>query len=199
MKYPLIIICSFLLLFAIGGASQFSGDEGVEYMLYLYPEWNFVSIPLWLSEGNDTGLLFSKIDTAGNSIWSYDAGNRQWSSITRNTRILPGKGYWIYANDTYQISLPVSQNQPAVNTTLYKGWNTFGSFGAFLLSAENIFIAIDNKWEKIIGYHAIQKKYDVLIINGAIGNFSENQEIYPTRGYWIYIVEDTPFTQEIRH
>lgn len=190
-------MCSLIILCSILVASPASADEDVEYILYLYPGWNFISVPLWLAEDHNTGSIFDAVDTAGHPVWTYDARTGLWSPVGNQTIIPPGTGIWIYANGTYQISLVISPEQPAITTTFYRGWNTFGSFGPRLGAAENTFIAIDDKWERIMGYQVFQRRYDVLILNGAIGEYSENQVLYPTKGYWIFITEDTPLTTEI--
>jgi hypothetical protein len=78
--------------------------------LNLLHGWNFISTPKKLSNGNNTADIFSSIDTAGHSIYLYNASERVWYPLTLTDKVQPLDGIWIYANKTEKVNLSFDTN-----------------------------------------------------------------------------------------
>jgi hypothetical protein len=61
--------------------------------------WNFVSVPRRLAQGANTASIFTGIDSAGHSIWTYNQAEGGWKDLTSMKRYSPMK-------DTGCIPLP---------------------------------------------------------------------------------------------
>jgi len=158
-----------------------------------YSGWNFISIPLALAQGHDTGDIFSGIDTQGRSTWKYNASSVLWEMVMKDTRLEQTEGLWIYSAQFTQFGLYFEKQQGTVNKTLYKGWNGWGIPGSQDKSARDALSPILNSWSYAIGFNGASQEYDIAIINGGSGDRSDLRHMFPARGYWVFLNENATF------
>ncbi len=66
----------------------------------LHPGWNLVSTPLPLQDQYHTaGQVFAAVDTDSRSIYSYDAGLKQFVVLDSHSEISPLRGIWVYSKN----------------------------------------------------------------------------------------------------
>ena len=150
--------------------------------------WNFISVPKKLAPGSDTGSIFKCIDTAGHSMFWYDAGKRLWNVIDPNTPIKPLEGYWVYSKGQAYVPLMYDHNPVQIPSTanLKKGWNAIGFSGTKPIEAKFTLLSVQDKWVNCAGYNAAAQQYDPMIIKGN----NDSTLMYPYRGYWLYMTAD---------
>jgi beta-lactamase superfamily II metal-dependent hydrolase len=187
----------FLILSGLLIIIPVSAEESVEHIVYINPGWNFISVPVRLADGHNTGSIFNSVDKAGRSIFSYDAQTQQWTMVTPKTPVNPGEGYWIYSAGTYEISLVLAEDQHPVTKNLYQGWNSFGFPSPCPESAESTFQSLRDRWTQIIGFNSAQQMYEPSIINGGSGTHSDYTDLMPNHGYWVYLAQDGVFSKVI--
>ncbi len=158
----------------------------------LYQGWNFISTPKKLSSGNNTAAIFSSIDTAGHSIYLYNASEQRWHAMTLNDEVQPLDGIWLYANNTADVDLSFDTNpmQTPPTKSLSAGWNAIGFSDTTSISASTTLNSVKAKWSTLIGFTAPQQRYDAAIVNGATDpTHGDQQMMYPEKGYWLYMTE----------
>jgi len=155
--------------------------------LQLYPGWNMISVPLWLQPGSNTAsVVFAGVDTAGHSTFYYNAQTQTYIPIYPTTEIIPLEGIWIYSADSELITLNYAASQTIRTKQLYTGWNLIGVWHLYAHSARDTLKSVSSIWTQTFGYNAASQWYDVSIINGGSGSHSDNQPMYPGKGYWLY-------------
>jgi hypothetical protein len=164
-------------------------NQSVENFIPLYKGWNFVSTPKKL-HGNDTAAnIFSNVDTAGHSIFLYNASEQSWHSMTVE-KVRPLDGIWIYSNTTTIVPVIFDTNptQTLPTKSLEKGWNAIGFSDTTPTLTRNALISVQNKWAILIGYNPLQQRYETSIIKGATDSSHGDQlNMYPAKGYWVYM------------
>jgi hypothetical protein len=166
-------------------------DEG-DYQIALSPGWNFVSVPKTLKEGNNTAMIFKDVETDGHSIWGYDASGRRWFAFTGATKIKVLDGFWIYSKDLRMVPLLFSRDplQTPPIKACFKGWNAIGSSDISPTPARQSLLSVKNEWTQIIGFDERVQEYETSIVNGATGIHSDGKMMLPTKGYWLYMIND---------
>lgn len=160
--------------------------SGTSDVLSLVGGWNFVSVPMYLSQGNNTALqVFGGIDMASHSILQYNASIGRWNQLHADSRVLPRAGCWVYSTHPVQILLH-PDTTPALppSKTLYPGWNSIGFVDLTPVNAKNALLTIQNSWNKLVGWDATLQRYDSAIYNTYP---SYNQQVVPMKGYWLYL------------
>ncbi len=157
--------------------------------LNLGEDWNLVSVPKKLAPGNDTGSIFKDVDTDGRTIWEYDGVLHNWTPINANTPILPLYGLWIYSKSPTTVQLKFDPNPLQIPPTrhLIQGWNLIGFSGTIPASARDTLISVRNTWTQTMGFDTTTHHYEVQIINGGDGLFSDSRPMNPTKGYWLFM------------
>ncbi|MBN1167537.1 MAG: hypothetical protein JXA44_10475 [Methanospirillaceae archaeon] len=168
---------------------------GPSLSLDLYPGWNCVSSPRQLAPGYDTASLFSTINTAGRSIWLYDAVTGSWISADAETIINPMQGIWIYSEDQAMVTLIFKPIQKNPEITLMRGWNLFGPGIMVPGKAKDVLVSIQSSWTQILSFDAGSQIWEPAMVNGGNGQFSDERLINPGRGYWIYMTEKAHLTE----
>jgi len=160
--------------------------------LQLYDGWNFVSIPRPLSEGNNTAIaVFGDVDTAGRPIYTY-APATGFEPVGANTTLEVLDGYWVYSNGTATVRLTFSTDPvtaPA-SKTLSPGWNAIGYSDLTPSTANETLTSVEDSWVYVVGYDAQNQNYRPALINDQMGARGENQRLFPTEGYWLFMRED---------
>lgn len=151
--------------------------------LTLNEGWNLVSVPVSLEPGKDLASLFSSVDTAGHSLFSWDSAAGRWTRVFEDNQVSPLDAFWIYADKQVNIPLPISSQPPEGNLSrpLAAGWNLVSFPGVASIPAGEAFPK-DLDWEYLIGFDAEhQKNHDPIERNDG------SQMIDPRSGYWMYL------------
>ncbi|MCX6698659.1 MAG: PEGA domain-containing protein, partial [Methanomicrobiales archaeon] len=151
--------------------------------------WNMVSVPKKLAPGYDTGSIFKNVTTEGRTIWEYDGVIRNWVPVSEDTPVLPLYGFWIYSKYPTTVPLKFDPNPLQVPPTrkLVKGWELIGFTGTIPASARDTLISVRNNWTQAMGFDTTAYQYDIQIINGGSGQFSDSRLMSPTKGYWLFM------------
>jgi hypothetical protein len=160
--------------------------------LNLLHGWNFISTPKKLSNGNNTAAIFSSIDTAGHSIYLYNASDRVWYPLTLTDKVQPLDGIWIYANKTEKVNLSFDTNpmQTPSTKSLSAGWNAIGFTDTTSISASTTLNSVKARWSTLIGFNPQQQRYESSIVNGATDSVhGDHLNMYPGKGYWLFMTE----------
>ncbi len=163
--------------------------------LSVFPGWNHVSIPKRLSVGNDTAeKIFGALsNSSGHSVLRFQ--NNSWVTVGKDEKIHPLSSYWLYTTTSQELPYIPDMNQTGEYSALLKaGWNGFGIVGMDTLSAKTWLMPVQNNWSYVIGYNPVTQTYEEPIINGGSGNQSANRVLLPTRGYWLHMNADTPYS-----
>jgi PKD repeat protein len=161
-----------------------------DYTLDLTTGWNFVSVPKTLKSTNNTGLIFKNVDSAGHSVWLYNASTMKWTAMTAATKIRVLDGIWIYSRSATAIPLYFENDplQTPPTKMCYPGWNAIGFSDTSPVSAHDTFVTLGTTWSTLIGYDAGQQKYSVSIIRGATDLVHGDQlALEPGQGYWVFL------------
>ncbi len=150
--------------------------------------WNLVGIPRRLAEDMNTASLFSRIDSAGRSIWTYDPAGKGWKDLTAQDKLFPLDGYFIYSAkpDRVALSYSVDPLQVPPVKDLQTGWNLVGFSGASDASARDSFLSIRKTWTQVIGWDPVQQRTEDSIINGGNDTHADSRMLIPMRAYWVY-------------
>ncbi|NQE06691.1 hypothetical protein C5S32_12545 [ANME-1 cluster archaeon GoMg1] len=169
-------------------------EEEATTML-LRENWNFISVPKELADGNNTfKQVFGDVNTSGNPIYCYRNATEGGQAVTATEEVKPLWGYWIYSAemiavnltyDTYPLRTPPTRQ-------LYKGWNAIGFSDTTAAPANSALTSIEKNWAYLIGFDSDKQEYETAIINNddAGGMHDEDNLMYPMKGYWIYVAED---------
>jgi hypothetical protein len=169
-----------------------------DYSLQLTSGWNFISIPFPLSEGNNTASIFRGVNSRGHSIYRYDTAPG-WMKV-RNTDYLPPlEGFWIYSAGPVQIPLFSKNMNPFSSTSrnLQGGWNTIGISSANPQSINSTFRSIADNWLFLVPFNATVQKNSDPCINGWKGDFGDEYEMVPGKGYWVYMKSPGTFSSSV--
>ncbi len=160
-----------------------------DYNITLGEGWNMVSVPKKLAPGYDTGSIFGNVTTEGRTIWEYDGSIHNWVPVHEDTRVLPLYGFWIYSKYLTTVPLKFDPNPLQVPPTrkLVKGWELIGFTGTIPASARDTLISVRNNWTQAMGFNTTAYQYDIQIINGGSGPFTDSRLMYATKGYWLYM------------
>jgi PKD repeat protein len=159
----------------------------------LYNGWNFVSTAKILADGHNTaGTVFAGVNTAGHSIYLYDAGTGLWQSLGNTSPIVPLDGIWIYSSGTKSVTLTFKNDPLATPPTkqLYEGWNAIGFSDTSAAAAKDALQSVVDEWTSAIAFNAASQSYETSIINGGSGSHSDSNPMYPTKGYWLFMKAD---------
>ncbi len=155
--------------------------------LTLSPGWNFVSVPRLLAAGSDTASIFNGIDTGSRSALLYNTAAGNWTQLGEDDRIAPLEGIWIYSVNYATVPLNFSTvlPLPPAERALVTGWNAIGVTGTAPATARDTLLSVKAQWSNLIGFNAGTQSFEVGIINGGSGMYTDNRDVYPGRGYWL--------------
>jgi PKD repeat protein len=155
----------------------------------LHPGWNLISTPFALKEQYRTaGQVFSLIDTESRSIYTYDAGSKKFIPMNSNSVIFPLEGIWVYSKNEVQLSFNYDVIRPlTISMHLPSGWNLIGYPSTDPGNASEGFVTLGNTWSTILCFDPVTQQYSSTIFNEGAGGLSNQQLMYPMKGYWIYM------------
>jgi PKD repeat protein len=158
----------------------------------LYKGWNLISTPLALKEQYRTaGQVFSLIDTESRSIYTYDAESKQFITLNSNSIIFPLEGIWIYSKNEVLLSFNYDLTRPlTISKHLPSGWNLIGYPSTDPGNASEVLVTIANKWSTILCFDSVSQQYTSTIFNEGVGGKSDQQLMFPLKGYWIYLPQE---------
>jgi thermitase len=167
---------------------RLAGTEREEMWVALAPGWNFISTPGSLIEGHDTmRVVFHDIDTAGHSLFSYNAESGSWTNLKGDDTFEPFIGIWVYSSGNTYIVLQFKNGNDTPAVSLYPGWNAIGCPGPSDIAARDAFASITDDWSLAMGFDAVLQRYEVSLINGGSGSHSDSNTLSPAKGYWVYV------------
>ena len=168
---------------------EVSAPQPSEYNLVLGEGWNLVSVPKKLAPGHDTGSIFNNVTTEGRTIWEYEAAINNWVPVYADTQVLPLYGFWIYSKYPATVPLKFDPNplQVPPSRKLAKGWELIGFSGTIPASARDTLISVRNNWTQAMGFNTTLYQYDIQVINGGSGQFSDERLMHPSKGYWLFM------------
>lgn len=184
-------------------ACNYDGCEDIEKSNYivaapdyyqnitLLKGWNLISTPLTLEPLHDTVSVFSGVDTAGHSLFSWNGASGQWKRMNKDFPLDPLTGIWIYSAEKTEVPLDITKTNPEGNLTrpLAQGWNLISFPGVETMPVDVVFPR-DLSWEFLLGFDAKEQKYAKTIEKGVS---SLNQMIDPRAAYWIYMKDPGMF------
>jgi len=162
----------------------------------LYTGWNFVSTPKKLEDGLCTvEQVFGHIDTGAHSILLYNAfASPPWGTgMTNSDEVKPLDGIWIYSTKEDTVYFVFDTNPQRVPPTkqLSAGWNAIGLSATDNASANSALTSVEAEWSNLMGLNSSIQDYDIFIINNITsGPYSEEGEMEPGKGYWLYMISD---------
>jgi hypothetical protein len=175
---------------APGGGEMPSGppSTATTFNLNLAKGWNLISLPL-VPKNSGIEALLSTASGKYDAVYSYKSGQYQsyipGESGNSLTQMESGQGYWIYMNESAQVSL--SGTAAAEEIRLSSGWNLAGFNSMRAVPIESAISSIASKIEVIYGFDrntASYKGYSPTSLN-------ELSELKPGEAYWIYANEET--------
>lgn len=170
--------------------SRLSKPREVEQpdLLALYAGWNMVSIPYPLREGNNTGNIFSGVNTTSHTIWRYSPETRHWDPVGTNDVLHQMDVIWVHVANRTDISLTYDDNRRNMTARhLTEGWNPLGIPGRNTLTASDLLTPLGSSWAYVLVYDSREQQFRQVIVNGGTGAYSDARLLYPTEGFWIYM------------
>jgi hypothetical protein len=165
----------------IEGSAPKSAD-----VIHLYSGVNFVSTPKPLASGNRTALeVFGDFDI--NYIYKWDAPNQEWDSVYAGDDIVPLEGLAISSNAEQYVPLEFDPSGIPPTKQLSEQWNLIGFSDIYSATARDTLYCVHEDWAQAIGFDAENQQYETSIINGGSGNYSDLREMYPTKGYLLWM------------
>ncbi|MFH0966827.1 MAG: lectin like domain-containing protein, partial [Methanobacteriota archaeon] len=159
--------------------------EGPDFQLSLSPGWNLITAPMPLLSGSNTAALFAGVDSAGHSIFTYNGTS--WMLVKKDEVIFPLIGYWVYSTKIVTIPLYFESITGIPERDVKIGWNCIGSPGKNPVSAKTAMASIVNDWVYLYGFNPALQRYDDVIIRGGTGQNSDERDLKPGLGYWLFM------------
>jgi hypothetical protein len=157
-------------------------------VIHFYTGINFVSTPKTLALGNRTAQeVFG--DFNGNYILGWDNTNQSWVQILANDDIVPLDGLVVSSNAEQDVQLVFDDNPftPPPTKELTEYWNLIGFSDIEPATARDTLYCVHDEWSEAMGFDALNQTYETSIINGGSGIHSDEREMYPTKGYWLWM------------
>jgi PKD repeat protein len=168
-----------------------------DYSIPILPGWNFISVPKSPDLGHaNASTLFAPVSSAIRVILTYDVATGQWAIMGADTPVIPLQGFWLRSEAN--VSLPLlfdldpAQLPPSLH--LYPGWNAIGHGDVGPLAARLALQAVKENWSVLIPFNATEQRYEISIINGANGTHSDDREMEPGQGYWLFMAGEGELT-----
>jgi PKD repeat protein len=162
-----------------------STGAGSDFQISLLSGWNLVATPMPLLTGSNTAALFADIDSDGHSIFSYNGSS--WSMVKKDDEIRPLTGYWIYSTGSTIIPLYFKPDTVIPEQAVKAGWNCIGSPGKNPVPARTAMSSLGDDWVYLFGFNPALQRYNEVIIRGGSGQDSDDRELMPGFGYWLFM------------
>jgi hypothetical protein len=98
-------------------------------------------------------------------------------------------GTWVYAVTPIDLPLVFDTNPLTTPPTkmLAQGWNAIGFSDTNPATARDTLISVADNWTTAIGFDAGGQHYETSIIRGGSGEHADTRDMYPTKGYWLFM------------
>jgi hypothetical protein len=121
--------------------------------LLLSSGWNFISFPKDPPDRAPSEVL-KEISPNVAVVWGYDNTNKTWLKYKQGTAsslttLKPGRGYWLYLNDSSATITMTTWSAPQVSENLKPGWNLIGYTGPDGISGTDAAKSISDPWSII--------------------------------------------------
>jgi len=164
----------------------------IPFAISLITGWNFISIPIQLSNSNLDAVLQS-INGHYRSVWSYDSVNSEWQRYVMDGPDYPyhletiktGEGYWIEMSSSATLTL---EGWEVGNTpiSLEPGWNMIGYSCLSAQPIEEALFSITGNYDSVWTYDAENGKWERCLVDGP--EFLNNLDtMEPGKGYCIHV------------
>lgn len=164
-------------------------SPGNESAISLLSGWNFVSVPNVLADGYNTADILSDVGMSGRPVYRYDTETGMYVSLGADDLLGPLEAYWVYSNAAATIPLTFDNTSPAASPerSLCAGWNGIGITGLSSKTACEALNSVCEEWSCVFAYETDEQMYGDSIINGAVGEHSDERALEPTKGYWVFM------------
>ena len=178
--------------------NYFSVSEPVpeQGTITLHPGWNLVATPVPLKEQYRTaGQVFGGVNTDSRSIYSYNAGSKQFIPLNSQSVIFPLEGIWVYTKNeapltfNYQVTRPVT-----ISMHLPSGWNLVGYPSTEQGYSFAGYGSINTIWSTILCFDPVTQQYSQTIFNEGAGGSGNQHQMQPMNGYWLYMPSEGDLT-----
>jgi hypothetical protein len=153
--------------------------------------WNLISIPLQPSDKSVEHVM-SSIDGSYTALYAFDGTGYQsyikGESDNGLGSVEPGRGYWIYMDESRTLSLTGKKASPSVEVS--EGWNLVGYSSTTPIQIEQGLASLGSKVQAVYAFDAVENRYEEYIP----GSSSELTSLDPGRGYWIFANQDGVWT-----
>lgn len=165
------------------------GDFGI-FTLSLEPDWNLISIPIWLPD-NALSIALQSIDGKYEAIWAYDGATDSWarhvvgglSFLNNLETIEPKKGYWIKMSAA-AVCILDSLGPVDEPIALVADWNLVGFNSLTDIARDNALSSIASQCNSAWTYNAAGNSWEMYFRDGA-PSFNNLAVFKPGKGYWI--------------
>jgi len=191
----LVVICSLVFpVYSFSYEIEFQSDE-----------WQLVSFPRLPSDTSVAGI-FGDASVNGDvqAIWTFDNETKRWARwpddvdtiVDSITDFSTGKGYWIRTSNDFTLQVE-GENMTGGGQVLYPGWNLIGIVGDNDMPHEQAFSGVG--FLELWRYNNATNGFQVVQKSGGSQIIIEEQflNVEPTKGYWIYVTEQTSLVPEL--
>lgn len=167
--------------------------EVADNEIYLETGWNFISVPFELDDSYDEVDEIFDIGKVS-LMYEWDADNQVWTPLSGTSELEPLYGYWVKMSEADVISLTYKDPAfPSIPTkTVYEGWDTVGLTWDSPTTMKNALISIDESYSQVIGWDAVNQKYEFPIANtdGTSPLETGGVNMDAKQGYWIWVTAE---------
>jgi hypothetical protein len=159
--------------------------------------WNFISFPK-LPKNTSLSSIFENKPVR--IVWSYDNETKRWKrwrpdfSFNTLSAIEPKKGYWVYADEPFQIETKDWVEPQDKTMTLYPNWNLIGWLGEDGKSVSDALNPLSGNWIIIWSWENGTWRVKHSDSNITL-NFEPLQSLYRGKAYWIKVKEEILWNQ----
>lgn len=137
-----------------------SVDNATLVEVPLYQGWNFISFPLPLKSGKNTGDIFKNLNTEGHTIWKFRSSDQNWTAMDKDTPVTPLEGLLVYSPKETEIPILFNDNVTSPIFNLTPGWNLVGSPSLKPLQAKEALKSVSTDWISLLTYNTSMRSYD---------------------------------------
>lgn len=155
------------------------------FSLRLSGGWNFFTPPMPLLSGSNTAAILSPVDSDGHSVLTYTGSG--WRVVRKDEILQPLAGYWVYSRTPLTIPLFYEPVTGVPEREVGPGWNCIGAPGKIPLPAREALRSLGDSWVYLVGFDSTVQRYEEPVIRGGKGPASDERQIRPGSGYWVFL------------
>jgi hypothetical protein len=155
----------------------------INYSIPLKKDWNLISFPIQ-PLNTDIASVLSPINGSYSAVYAWNGNEYETyvpgSSSNTLTKIVAGRGYWIFMKD--DISLEFRGVAADKTVKLKENWNMVGLNSLTPVLGSQVFSSTGGKVTTIYAFDAETDNYEIV------------ESLEPGRGYWMLSTADTTWT-----